>query len=100
MLLGYAGEDRMFIFLRAALLLWMLHYALMHASIIMVLKKSRAGGIYALSVFGFLFFTISFILLVIMHEEREALIRYIFYLLAGGFAISTANHLSQRYKKQ
>ena len=99
MLLGFAGGERLFLYMRAALLLWVLHYALLHTSVVIALRENRKGSILALSAFGLVFFTISFILLVIMHEDRGELVRSIFYLITGGFAVSAVNILTGRNRK-
>ncbi|KKL18582.1 hypothetical protein LCGC14_2474090, partial [marine sediment metagenome] len=68
MLLGYAGEPRLLVYVKGALLLWLLHYALMHLSVILALKEKRGGLIYMMSLMGVLVFSASLVVLVYVSE--------------------------------
>ena len=98
MLLGYAGEPRLLVYVKGALLLWLLHYALMHLSVILALKEKKGGLIYMMSLTGVLVFSASLVVLVYVSEGRAELLASMLYLMAAATVIVATFTLYNRKK--
>ncbi len=98
MLLGYAGETRLLVYVKGALFLWLLHYALMHLSVILALKEKKGGVIFMMSLTGLLVFSASLVALVFVSEGRAELLASMLYLMAAATAIVSAFVLYNRKK--
>lgn len=83
MLLGYAGEERLLVYMKGALLFWLLHYAVLHLAVIFALRQKRGGSIFMMSLMGVVVFTVAFFGAVYVFEQRGELIRSMLYLMAA-----------------
>ena len=88
MLLGLAGEERLLVYMRGALLFWLLHYAVLHVAVILALRDKREGSIFMMSLMGAVVFTAAFVGAVCVFEQKGELIRSMLYLMASGTGIA------------
>jgi amino acid transporter len=90
MLAGFAGETRLLVYLKGSALFWLLHYAVVHASVMIVLRDGKPRSIYMTALTGVLLFTASFVGLVCISGEKGELIRSMLYIMGSATLISGA----------
>ncbi len=88
MLLGFAGDERLLVYMKGALLFWLLHYAVLHVAVMFALREKRGGGIFMMSLMGAVVFIVAFVGAVCVFEQKGELIRSMLYIMAVGTGVA------------